>query len=166
MQNFEMPSVLWLSTTVSFFQISNLPSSWNALSPDLKSSYRLQSYRFRSLQIHLPSGSVLPPHFINFDFCDFLPDRFHQVYFQNIMFILVFFFVFNVCRLLCVILNFFLSKLEWRRILIRLYYWRGVLVYVILCFSNCALRINYKKLLFWLLFNQLNRSLKRQRESA
>jgi len=35
-------------------------------------------------------SSVLP-HFIDFDFRDFLPDRFHQVYFQNILFILVFF---------------------------------------------------------------------------
>ncbi|KAJ6926365.1 hypothetical protein NC651_010710 [Populus alba x Populus x berolinensis] len=40
----------------------------------------LQSHRFRSLQIHLPSGSALPPHFIDSDFCDFLPDRFHQIW--------------------------------------------------------------------------------------
>jgi len=165
MQNFEMPSVLWLSTAVSFFQISNLPSSWNALS--------LSKELLQATVLSIPLSPNSSPQwrspsssFHRLWFLWFLAPSISSGIFPKYHVYFSFFLVFNFCRLLCVILNFFLSKLEWRRILIRLYYWRGVPVYVILCFSNCALRINYKKLLFWLLFNQLNRSLKRKRESA
>jgi len=94
-------NALWVSESAVSNLSSILPFSWNTLSPDRKTSYSpIDSALSKFI------SSVLP-HFIDFDFHDFLPDRFHQVYFQNIMFILVFFFLFNFCRLLCVILNLF-----------------------------------------------------------
>jgi len=70
----------------------------------------LQSYRFRSLQIHLLSGSVLPSSssFHRLWFSWFLTRSISSGIFSKYHVYFSFFFVFNFCRLLCVILKFFI----------------------------------------------------------
>lgn len=50
--------------------------------------------------------SAVLPHFIDSDFLDSIPDRFHQVNIQNIVFCFLVL-VFNFCLLWCVVLNLF-----------------------------------------------------------
>jgi hypothetical protein len=87
-----MPSVLSPLTQHTTDSLTLfLPSSWNALSPDRKTSYSPIDSALSKFISSVAQSFLVPPHFIDFDFRDFWPDRFHQVYFQNIMFILVFF---------------------------------------------------------------------------
>jgi hypothetical protein len=100
-QNFQQMqkfwNALWLSSLFSV-PIPTPPHPWHS-QDFVPVSLFFHSLKMLSLPIERPPidsalskfiSSVLP-HFIDFDFCDFLPDRFHQVYFQNIVFILVFF---------------------------------------------------------------------------
>jgi hypothetical protein len=100
-QNFQQMqkfwNALWLSSLFSV-PIPTPPHPWHS-QDFVPVSLFFHPLEMLSLPIERPHidsalskfiSSVLP-HFIDFDFCDFLPDRFHQVYFQNIVFILVFF---------------------------------------------------------------------------
>jgi len=100
-QNFQQMqkfwNALWLSSLFSV-PIPTPPHPWHS-QDFVPVSLFFHPLEMLSLPIERPPidsalskfiSSVLP-HFIDFDFCDFLPDRFHQVYFQNIVFILVFF---------------------------------------------------------------------------